>query len=99
MRRSIICLLICVGAGCGSGSSYGVGVSSGYDGYAQPELAYVGPNVYAVAYWDRPVFYAHHYYWSFNYYTWYRSRYHTGGWARAHAPSYVRGIDRPERYR
>jgi hypothetical protein len=98
MRRYIIGLLICFG--CGADSSYGVGVSS-YGGYAyaDPDLAYVGPDVYAVANYGRPVFYSNNYYWLYDNGLWYRSAYYTGGWARAYPPTAVLRIERPWTYR
>ncbi len=64
-----------------------------------PDLVYVSPGVQVIADFDEPVFYADNFYWRQSGGTWYRSRYHTGGWIYASPPRAVLSIDRPYAYR
>jgi hypothetical protein len=64
-----------------------------------PDLVYVGPDVYVVADYAEPVFYASNYYWLYYGGVWYRSRSYTGGWQLSYdVPVAVRSIDRPASY-
>ena len=64
-----------------------------------PELVYVGPGVYVVEDYHRPVFYSNNYYWLYSDGMWFRSRYHSGHWVRARTvPRAVLRIERPQRY-
>jgi hypothetical protein len=82
MRRTSL-LLICAAAlaGCAGSGSYSVTAST-----SSPDLAYVGPDVYAVADYSEPVFYSDNYYWRYNNNVWYRSSRHNGGWVVYTAP-------------
>ena len=92
--RLLLTLALTVAAGCAADSSYRVTAS-----VASPELAYVGPGVYAVADSSDPVFYSDNYYWRYDGGLWYRSSYYNGGWAvYSDVPYGVRSIDRPARY-
>jgi hypothetical protein len=100
MRRSIMCLLICVGTGAGcAGTTYGVSATTGYGYGYDPYLAYVSPGVYALTNWDVPVFYSNNLYWRYYNNNWYRSPYYTHGWVRGYPPTAVRGIRQPWAYR
>jgi hypothetical protein len=61
-------------------------------------MVQIDSGVYAVADQDDPVFYADNFYWRYDSGVWYRSRYHTGGWAIARPPAAVARIDRPRSY-
>lgn len=63
-----------------------------------PDLVYVSPGVQVIADYNEPIFYSDHYYWRNDGGVWYRSRYHTGGWAIAAPPPAVAHIDRPRQY-
>ncbi|MEJ7596651.1 MAG: hypothetical protein WKG01_01975 [Kofleriaceae bacterium] len=64
-----------------------------------PELVYVSPGVQVIADYDEPVFYSDNMYWRYNSGVWYRSQYHTRGWARVETvPVGVRQIERPQTY-
>jgi hypothetical protein len=68
---------------------------------AEPEMVYVGPNVWVVEDYDEPVFYSSNSYWLYRGGIWYRSGYYNRGWVRVHGnvvPGHVRRIDRPHRY-
>lgn len=98
MKRNIIGVLIAttLAGGCAvRGRAY----STGYASSANAELVYVSPGVYAVADYDRPVFYNNDAYWMYQDGAWYRSGYYTGGWERArNVPRAVLSIDRPRAY-
>jgi hypothetical protein len=69
-----------------------LGACAGSGGYTvtgsiqSPELAYVGPGVYAVADSDQPVFFADNFYWRFDSGRWYRSERFNGDWVTYNAP-------------
>ena len=65
---------------------------------ASPELVYVSPGVQVIADYNEPIFYSDNFYWRNDGGVWYRSRYHTGGWAVATPPPAVSRIDRPRGY-
>lgn len=68
---------------------------------AEPEMVYVGPNVWVVEDYDEPVFYSSNSYWLYRGGIWYRSGYYDRGWVRVGVhvvPGHVRRIDRPHRY-
>jgi hypothetical protein len=68
---------------------------------AEPEMVYVGPNVWVVEDYDEPVFYASDSYWLYRGGIWYRSSYYDRSWVRVGVhivPAQVRRIDRPHRY-
>jgi hypothetical protein len=77
-------------------ASYGYGVTATT---VAPDLVYVSPGVQVIADYDEPVFYADNFYWRESGGVWYRSRYHTHGWAYASPPRVVLSIDRPYAYR
>lgn len=97
-RNSLIAVLIAsaLAGGCAvRGGAY----TTGYSGSASGELVYVSPGVYAVADYDRPVFYHGDAYWMYQDGAWYQSGYYTGGWVRARAvPRAVLTIERPRAY-
>ena len=76
MRRLVYSIL-CAAAltGCTTEAGYAITAS-----VASPELAYVGPGVYAVVDYDYPVFYADNYYWRFDNGRWLRSVRYDRGW-------------------
>jgi hypothetical protein len=64
-----------------------------------PELVYIGPGVYVIEDYHRPVFYSNNYYWLYRDGIWFRSHVYTGNWVRARTvPREVRRIERPQRY-
>jgi hypothetical protein len=64
-----------------------------------PELVVVSPGVQVIADLDEPIFYSNNYYWRNQGGYWYRSQYHTRGWARVEAaPVEIRAIERPAAY-
>jgi hypothetical protein len=64
-----------------------------------PELVAVSPNVQVIANLDEPIFYSGNFYWRNQGGRWYRSAYHTHGWARVQvAPVEIRAITRPATY-
>jgi hypothetical protein len=64
-----------------------------------PSLALVGPDVYVVADYGQPVFFADGFYWLWYDGFWYRSHRYDGGWIHAvSVPDAVARIDRPARY-
>ncbi|HUH00958.1 MAG TPA: hypothetical protein VML75_03120 [Kofleriaceae bacterium] len=68
---------------------------------AEPEMVYVGPNVWVVENHDEPVFYASDSYWLYRGGIWYRSSYYDRSWVRVGVhvvPGHVRRIDRPRQY-
>ena len=65
---------------------------------ANPELVYVSPGVQVIADYNEPIFYSDSFYWRNDGGVWYRSRYHSGGWAVAAPPPAVARIDRPRGY-
>lgn len=65
-----------------------------------PDLVYAAPGVQVVADYDYPVFFVDGFYWREMNGGWYRSSYHTGGWAAYGAPPRaVFGISNRESYR
>ena len=65
---------------------------------ANPELVYVSPGVQVIADYNEPIFYSDNFYWRNDGGVWYRSPYHTGGWAIATPPPAVARIDQPRGY-
>ncbi|MEO8704637.1 MAG: hypothetical protein ABI867_31570 [Kofleriaceae bacterium] len=63
-----------------------------------PDLVYVSPGVQVIADYDEPVFYADGFYWRESGGTWYRSSYHTHGWAYAAPPRTVISIQNRHGY-
>jgi hypothetical protein len=64
-----------------------------------PELVVISPGVQVIADFDEPIFYSGNYYWRNQGGYWYRSAYHTRGWARVDvAPVEIRTIERPSAY-
>jgi hypothetical protein len=64
-----------------------------------PDLLYVGPGVQVIADYDEPVFYSDGFYWRETGGVWYRSSYHTGGWAYSAPPRAVISIQNRHSYR
>ena len=58
-----------------------------------PDLVSIGGGVQVIADYDEPIFYADNFYWRNYNGAWYRSSYHTGGWAYAAPPRAVLGIN------
>jgi hypothetical protein len=84
------------GSGCLASGSLR---TSAYVETSSPDLVFVSPGVYAVADYDQPVFYTGGAYWLYRDGFWFRSRVHTGGWARVSSPPVaVRRISRPQAY-
>jgi hypothetical protein len=99
-RNSLIGVLIASALAFGGGCTVH-GRVHGTTGYATSsnELVYVGDGVYAVANYDRPVFYNNDAYWMYQDGNWYRSGYYTGGWVRVRsAPRAVLSIESPRAY-
>ncbi|MDB4954591.1 MAG: hypothetical protein JWO36_2160 [Myxococcales bacterium] len=96
MRTSLLHSLVLVGL---AGGCTGSGQVT-YSGQVQtPELVEVSPGVQVIADYDEPIFYSDNYYWRNDGGVWFRSRTHTGGWARFEAaPVAIRSIDRPSAY-
>jgi hypothetical protein len=64
-----------------------------------PDLVVISPGVQVIANYDEPIFYSENYYWRNDGGAWYRSQYHTGGWARVEVvPVTIRSIERPSAY-
>jgi hypothetical protein len=64
-----------------------------------PDLVVISPGVQVIADQDEPIFYSSNLYWRYQGGTWYRSQYHTHGWARVDvAPVEIRAIARPAAY-
>jgi hypothetical protein len=90
MLRYALACCCAVALGCGT---YTVTGSS-----RSPELAYVGPGVYAVTHYDYPVFYTDSYYWRYDSGRWYRSHRADGDWEYAPIPpASLRSHEQPER--
>lgn len=104
MKRNIIRVLVATAlagasALAGGCTVHGRAYTTGYDSRASGELVMVSPGVYAVADYDRPVFYNNDSYWTYQDGTWYRSGYYTGGWVRAQSvPRAVLSIESPRAY-
>ena len=94
MRRLLLTLAIVLATGCAARGSYGVTAS-----VHSPELAYVGPGVYAVADYHEPVFYSDNYYWRYYNNGWYRSNAYNSGWTYySRPPRAVVSIRTPQAY-
>ena len=64
-----------------------------------PDLVVISPGVQVIANLDEPIFYSDNYYWRNQGGFWYRSAYHTRGWARVEvAPVRIRAIVQPSAY-
>ena len=64
-----------------------------------PQFVAISPGVRVIADLDEPIFYSDNYYWRNQGGFWYRSTYHTHGWARVDvAPVAIRNIERPSAY-
>src|ERR1043165_4837379 len=64
-----------------------------------PDLVVISPGVQVIANLDEPIFYSDNYYWRNQGGYWYRSPYHTRGWARVEvAPVRIRAIAQPSAY-
>ena len=96
MRTSLINSFLLMGL---AGGCTGSGQVS-YSGEVQtPELIEINPGVQVVADYDEPIFYSENYYWRNQGGVWYRSQYHTRGWARFDAaPAAVVHIQTPQAY-
>jgi hypothetical protein len=84
---------------CAGGGEVQVRSTATYD--AGPRLVAIGPDLWVIEDYDRPVFYSDGYYWLHSRGFWYRSSYHTGGWVQARPRALPRAlyrIDRPTRY-
>ncbi|HUS66313.1 MAG TPA: hypothetical protein VMZ28_17295 [Kofleriaceae bacterium] len=100
LRTSLVlCGLLGLGAAGTGCVAHGTMRTHAYVETASPDLVYVSPGVYVVADYDEPVFYSSGSYWLYRDGFWFRSRVHTGGWARAYSPPVaVRSIHRPTVY-
>jgi len=85
-------------AGCAGSVAYRG--SAGYS-YSQPTLVAIGPDLWVVENYERPIFYSDGYYWRYDNRTWYRSYRGDSAWVRVdygYVPHTVARIDRPHRY-
>src|SRR5665811_2609224 len=98
MQRILFVMsLLVVGACYSEEPGVGVGVNYDGEGYAAPQMEYVGPGVQVVSDYDYPVFYSDGFYWRYDGGNWYRSGYWNRGWGVSYnVPVGVRGINRPE---
>ena len=100
--RLFLCgaLLAALASGCYATGSTSVGYSGTVTATTvAPDLVYVSPGVQVIADYDEPVFYTDGYYWREMNGTWYRSSYHTHGWAYAAPPRTVISIENRHSYR
>jgi hypothetical protein len=100
--RVFLCgvLLATFASGCYATTSGSVGYSGTVTATTvAPDLVYVSPGVQVIADYDEPVFYTDGYYWRETNGTWYRSSYHTHGWAYAAPPRTVISIGNRHSYR
>jgi hypothetical protein len=98
---SVLFVTVLGATGCYATASTGyvgppVGVTATVVG---PELVYVSPGVQVIADYNEPVFYADGFYWRESGGIWYRSSYHTHGWAYANAPYSIVSIRDRHSYR
>jgi hypothetical protein len=84
----------------GTGGCIGQGRVSGQMGVStEPMLVEINPGVWVIEDYSEPVFYVDGFYWLYRDDVWFRSSYHTGGWARIQsAPQVVVSIQRPTAY-
>jgi hypothetical protein len=100
--RLFLCgaLLAAFASGCYATTSGSVGYSGTVTATTvAPDLVYVSPGVQVIADYDEPVFYSDGYYWRETNGSWYRSTYHTGGWAYAAPPRTVISVQNRHSYR
>jgi hypothetical protein len=101
MRLLLTATLLAVFAtGCYATTTGSVGYSGTVTATTvAPDLVYVSPGVQVIADYDEPVFYSDGFYWRETGGVWYRSSYHTGGWAYAAPPRAVISIGNRGYYR
>lgn len=74
-------------------------VSGRMEASADPMLVEINPGVWVIEDYSEPVFYVDGYYWLYRDDAWFRSSYHTHGWARVQSvPQVVVRIERPTTY-
>jgi hypothetical protein len=105
MRILTVIVAAALGTGCYATTSSGytpayvgpsVSVSATTVG---PDLVYVSPGVQVIADYDEPIFYSDGFYWRESGGLWYRSSYHTHGWATYGAPRSIISIRDRHSYR